>query len=61
MHEIFNQNCQRFLFLILRTGAQQVLAAVRWPLDSPVLAQLYLALITYILMDQVCFISIIQR
>ena len=32
---------------------QQVLAAVRWPLDSPTLAQLYLALMTYILMDQV--------
>lgn len=32
---------------------QQVLSAVQWPLDSPVLAQLYLALLTYILMDQV--------
>ena len=30
-----------------------MLSAVQWPLDSPVLAQLYLALLTYILMDQV--------
>ena len=38
--------------LTLGSCTQQVLAAVQWPLDSPVLAQLYLALMTYILMDQ---------
>ena len=30
----------------------QVLRAARWPLDGGALAQLYLSLLTYILMDQ---------
>ena len=37
--------------------AEQVLRAARWPLDGGALAQLYLSLLTYILMDQLSNIT----